>query len=240
MLYHLTKQSSNVKTGPIPVSTSSKETCPTSCPFQGKGCYADGGPLNVHWSKITEGTRGVAFSDFLEEIKALPPDQLWRYGQAGDLPGENETIDASQLVELAVANNKRPVIIFTHKPRTANNLEAIRSVQKLGMQINLSANSIEEADKLKQLDLPVVVVINSEYERTNARGEWTETHAEYKERTKDLPRTTPDGNTLVVCPATFTDTNCDKCRICSHERKGVIVGFPAHGNRKKIVNATVT
>lgn len=37
MNYYLTKVSKNRKVGPIPVATSSKATCPDSCPFRNGG-----------------------------------------------------------------------------------------------------------------------------------------------------------------------------------------------------------
>jgi len=45
MKFHIVEKSSNRKTGPIPVTTSPVETCPTSCPLKNNGCYAEGGPL---------------------------------------------------------------------------------------------------------------------------------------------------------------------------------------------------
>jgi hypothetical protein len=49
--FHLTRVSSNAKTGKIPVSTSSKATCPATCPFMGNGCYAASGPLAIPLGK---------------------------------------------------------------------------------------------------------------------------------------------------------------------------------------------
>ena len=84
MRFHLAKSSRNAKTGPIPVSTSSATTCPDSCPFKRNGCYAEGGPLAMHWRAITEGKRGTAWPEFIAAVEALPKGQLWRHNQAGD------------------------------------------------------------------------------------------------------------------------------------------------------------
>jgi hypothetical protein len=46
----LTLVSRNAKTGPIPVSTTTRETCPDVCPFRKDnegGCYAEGGPIRM-------------------------------------------------------------------------------------------------------------------------------------------------------------------------------------------------
>ena len=45
--FRLTRVSTNRKTGPIPVATSSSDTCPTTCPLLTGGCYGKGGPLRL-------------------------------------------------------------------------------------------------------------------------------------------------------------------------------------------------
>lgn len=62
--YALTLRSSNVKTGPIPVSTTSRNSCPGACPLRGNGCYADGGPLGMYWRKVSDGRAGSTLGDF--------------------------------------------------------------------------------------------------------------------------------------------------------------------------------
>lgn len=234
MRYHMTKQSTNVKTGPMPVATISKTSCPTSCPLRGNGgCYAEGGPLRIHWDAITNEKRGTEFPEFLEAVEDLPRRKIWRYGQAGDLPGVGDEIDAEQLVQLATANDSRPVIAFTHKPATAANMAALNAAADLGFRVNLSADNLEEADEFSDLGASVVVVLPLEYGRKSARDEWRETVSEYKARTASLPKITPNGRRIAVCPATYTDTNCKDCGVCAnHNRNGAIVGFPAHGARK--------
>jgi len=70
-LYHITLKSSNKKTGPIAVVTSSHDTCPDVCPFKDGGCYANGGPLRLHWDKVSNGTRGISFSELLVKLREL-------------------------------------------------------------------------------------------------------------------------------------------------------------------------
>ena len=84
MNYHLSLSSSNKKTGPIPVSTSPKQTCPVDCGMK-DACYAKIGPLNIHWIRISEGKQGDDWKTFLGKIQALSDNQIWRHNQAGDL-----------------------------------------------------------------------------------------------------------------------------------------------------------
>jgi hypothetical protein len=119
MQVHITMKSANVKTGPIPVSTSSADTCPGSCPFKKQGCYADSGPLALHWAKVTAGDRGMQWSEFCDVIAALPAGQLWRMNQAGDLPGAGETVD--------------PVALGTHWGSTGHSWAA--ATKRTGLHI---------------------------------------------------------------------------------------------------------
>ena len=93
MRYHFVEVSRNAKLGPIPVVTSTKQTCPTACPLMGAGCYAEHGPLAIHWKRVSEGQAGGSLTELCNRIRKMPKHQLWRYGQAGDLPGEGATLD---------------------------------------------------------------------------------------------------------------------------------------------------
>lgn len=235
--YHLTLKSTNSKVGAIPVSTTSSTTCPTSCPLKGNGCYAQSGPLAIHWKAVTDGKRGMTFDEFTQQISSLPVGQIWRYAQAGDLPGEGDAIDRDQLRALAGANAGRPVIAYTHKPPVGANLDALQEAASLGMRINLSADSLDEADDFIDIGLPAVVVLHEDYGRKTSKGEWSESLSEYRARLKTLVRTTPRGRDIAVCPATFVDTNCAACGICANKSQiDVVVGFPAHGTSRKKIN----
>jgi hypothetical protein len=215
MKVHLTLRSSNAKTGPIPVSTSSAETCPDACPFKAHGCYAESGPLALHWRAVTNQSRGTYWQSFIRQIHELPQGQLWRHNQAGDLPGLNGDIDRNKLEDLAIANQGKRGFTYTHKPPTRRNLELISSANAHGFTINLSANTLDHADRLVKTGLPVVVVLPSE--DVDKRNQFT-----------------PAGHKVVTCPATRSKRiNCSTCGLCQKKNRGFIIGFPAHGTRKK-------
>jgi hypothetical protein len=219
--FHLTRVSRNRKTGPIPVATSSRNTCPDSCPLMRRGCYADSGPLRIHWDRVSK--TGVAFDEFLRQIARLPRNQLWRYGQAGDLPQLREDV-----LRLAKANGRRPVIAYTHH----RDIDGYREAERHGFHINLSADDLGEADLLKQTGLSVVVVLPTEYGRRA-----NEPMGDYRDRMGGkLSLKTPGGAPVAICPATYTDTDCARCRACAKPRPGgTIIGFPAHGSRRNLI-----
>ena len=215
-----TLKSRNAKTGPIPVSTTTAATCPTSCPFQGDGCYAENYPLKGRWNEVTDGRRGTNFAEFLPKIAALPDGQLWRHNQAGDLPGIGDEIDTVALAQLVAANAGRRGFTYTHKPMSSSAaMNAIANANNNGFTVNLSANNLAHADELAALAIaPVVVVLPAT-------------------TTGNQTVTTPEGRRVVVCPATYRDdVTCASCGLCAKQR-AVIVGFPAHGTYKRKASA---
>jgi len=222
-----TRISGNTKTGLIPVSTSVKNTCPDACPLKKGGCYAAGGHVNIHWLRLSKGLTGIDWKDFLKQITHLPRGQLWRHNQAGDLPGENNAIDCESLASLVKANKGRKGFTYTHKPvlpeqadkeTIDTNVKAIADANKGGFVINLSANSLAHADRLKALGIgPVVTLLPA----TQTKNTFTE-----------------QGHKVVICPATYREgVSCASCKLCSVGARSVIVGFPAHGMSVKKANA---
>ena len=214
MQVHLTLKSANVKTGPIPVSTTTKDSCPADCGMRAE-CYADSGPLSLHWAKVTSGERGTDWTTFTASIAGLPAGQLWRHNQAGDLPAANGTVDPVKLGQLVHANTGRRGFTYSHH-RDAASIDWIRHANNWGFTVNLSANDLQDADTLADHQAgPVVVVLPS---------------------TQTANTKTPAGRPVVVCPATQRDNvSCATCQLCQRQRD-VIVGFPGHGTRKRTID----
>ena len=216
MKFHLTRVSGNKKTGPIPVSTSSKETCPDTCPFKGNGCYAEGGPLRIHWSKVTDGERGVDEEQFLREIYALPRYTPWRHNQAGDIPHVNGVIDRDHLMRLTEANNRKKGFTYTHHDLRDENVETLRMANEGGFAVNVSVDNISQVDDVKKKGLPMVCVIPS-----------------------DSPNVmhTDGGTKIVACPADKSDrVSCSTCALCADSKRDYVIGFRPHGSGKKKVD----
>ena len=150
-----------------------------------------------------------------------------------------------------IANRGKRVIAFTHKPVlpgspvAANNRSIITGANTVGFTINLSANNPAEADALADLRIaPVVTILSHEYARRAVRhraksrpDEWAETIAEWRDRIAALPRHTPVGRRIAICPATYTNATCKSCGACAQSREAVI-GFPAHGAWRIVEKAT--
>lgn len=217
----------NSKTGPIPVSMSVKDTCPDACPLKAGGCYASGGPINLHWLRLSAGKTGVLWSEFIRLVRRLHVGQLWRHNQAGDLPGENNAIDAKALAELVEANRGKRGFTYTHKPVLEGqcgkaivkaNRKAIGEANAKGFTVNLSANTLDHADALAALELGPVVSLVPASQVTNT--------------------VTPQGRKVVICPASIRENvSCATCKLCQWGKRSFVIGFPAHGVSVKKADA---
>ena len=226
--FHITIDSKNKKTGEMIVVTSSKDTCPNTCPFKNNGCYANCGPLRYHWDKVSSGERGVSFQEFISKLKEISkgkedqkiPMRLW---QAGDLPGKNNKINFNQIKKLVETLKPFNAFGYTHKPLSEDNKEAIKHCNDNGVTINLSANNINHADELFDADIgPVTITV-----ARNCKKAFI----------------TPKGRKVKICPATISDkVHCSNCGgdkpLCSRQRD-YIIAFPAHGNSIKKVEEIV-
>lgn len=213
----LTMVSGNRKVGPIPVSTTEEASCPTECPLNGTDCYARFGPLGMHWKKIGPGGRGDKWTLFCNAIKRFRKGQLWRHNQAGDLPKLDGKIDHEKTRQLSEASAHTNGWTYTHyDPTDTENAAIIKETNdRGGMTVNLSADSLVEADQYSALDIgPVCVILPQD---APTRG-----------------NKTPGGLPIVTCPAqTNEDMSCDRCRLCQVRDRKSVVGFLAHGTAKK-------
>jgi hypothetical protein len=197
-----------------------------ACPLRKGGytaeagvCYAEHGHLGGYiWTgldktrageKISGRIRVHSFDELLSAIRNQPRGALWRHKQAGDLAScDRETIDREHLRRITDANRGRRGFTYTHFDVVANseNREAIREANEAGFAINLSADTLEEADDLAEMECgPVTVIVPTAQVQNTV---------------------TPAGRKVVICPARIrTNITCHNCGLCARQRS-VIIAFP--------------
>lgn len=196
----------NRKTGPIPTTRSPASTCPDSCALKGNGCYAENAPLV--WAWTDDADKGCDFDALLMKIRRIPVGNLWRHNEAGDL-------DFETLERLVAANSGRRGFTYTHHVPTQNprRLADLRAANAGGFTINVSADNVLIADRYVALGLPTVVVLSQKAPNVSY---------------------TPAGNKIVACPAEKSEkVTCATCGLCYLSKRDYVIGFRAHGTRKK-------
>jgi hypothetical protein len=208
MKYHFIQASSNRKTGPIPQTYTSRDSCPPSCAHFRADCYAEDFYTRLTWDKVP--ARGTDLTGLTAAIKRMPMGQLWRHNVAGDLPGEGETIDAAALGEIVKANRGRKGFTYTHK-HSPDAIKWAGHATQWGFTVNLSADDAGHADELSAHGLPVVAIVPMD----------TPKHS-----------TTPQGRPILICPAQTTEhMTCALCALCQRADRRQIIGFRAHGTK---------
>ena len=212
----LTPISSNRKTGPMPVSYSTREWCPDDCPLKKHGCYAKHGHTGIHWRKVTAGERGTDWDTFVSKVRHLPKGGIWRHNVAGDLP----IFDHGMIRQLIKANTGKGGFTYTHHLPTAENAGIIAESNANGFTVNLSSNNVTEADTLADMDIaPVVTLLPTDSAKVTF---------------------TPKGRKVVRCPAETSDrVTCQSCRLCQKTDRPII-GFTPHGSGKKVTQEVAT
>lgn len=210
MKYHFIQASNNRKTGPIPQTYTSRDSCPPSCAHYRTSCYAEDFHTRLNWNKVDE--RGTDIDGLVKALNRLPKGQLWRMNVAGDLPGHGEDVDAYQLGQIVKANRGRKGFTYTHK-KSPEAIYWAKAATHWGFTVNLSADDAGEADRLAATGAPVVCIVPM-----------------------DTPRhsTTPEGRPVLVCPAqTVEHMTCALCGLCQQANRRQIIGFRAHGTKAK-------
>lgn len=217
--FHFVRASGNRKTGAIPVTMTTRDSCPDSCSLKGSGCYAESGQIGMHWGAFEKGRNALTLVELCRMIRTIPSGAYWRHNVAGDLPGQGETIDAAALLKIARANRGRRGFTYTHKHTSPANLEAINQAMAKGFTINLSADNSTQADDLMARGLPVVTIIESESPKVSF---------------------TPCGNKIVQCPAeNSVRITCANCGLCALPERPYIIGFSPKGNKIKQINRRI-
>lgn len=213
-MYSFSKKG-NTKIGNMPVTRSPQINCPDTCSLKNNGCYAENHFLGVVWKKDLE--KGFMFNDLINAVKKLPKNTLWRHNEAGDLSQDgNGNIDSDNLQTLVNANKGKHGFTYTHHVPNKHNAELIKKANQEGFTINLSAETLSQADEYFSMNVgPVVTLLPI---------------------VADKVTYTPNGVRVVKCPATYNDVTCDVCKLCQRSERNYIIGFPAHGTRKSKVN----
>jgi len=216
------EKSSNGKTGVVSSTYAPIQSCPNTCPFLDKGCYAQSGPTGIHLRRINKEAKDscreapeVIAKEEARAIKGLTGKNPLRLHVVGDC----KTVESAELLREAskeyTDKHKQPVWTYTH---------AWREIPRDAWGgISVLASCETEEDCISAMDKGYAASIIKE--------------------TKFDDRSIKDNYELVPCKEITKGIKCDKCRLCFDdkrllENKRVIVFFP-HGTGMKTVSKTL-
>lgn len=217
MRVRFTKVSNNAKTGPIAVSMTESKSCPDTCQLKANGCYAKMSYTGIQWRQLDKGTHGIEWDKFINELGNLPYGSIFRHNVAGDLPHRDGLIDHHKIRDMVYSLKKKQGFTYTHHLLNQWNIAVLKKANQHGFTINASCDNLDQVDKVMKIGLPAATILPESSGKTT---------------------TTPAGNTVVTCPATYNDkVTCSNCGsgkpLCARADRTYAIGFPVHGAGKK-------
>ena len=207
-------KSTNRKTGDIPQTYTEEASCPTSCPFKGRGCYGEDYGTSFAWRRCS--THGLNLSELMDHVAQLEPRTLLRHNVAGDMaiPG-TDRLDSELVYQLTSIYHAAGVMAYAYTHCRLGEEEAwqIKCARERNFVINASCETTQECDKAIDLGVPAVIAcVDAEH----------------------VPATTPKGRRIVICPnQSHERVTCKSCKLCARGNRKVVVALLAHGIRRK-------
>ncbi len=176
------------------------------------GCYAENAPIVWWWDKQEKSELYM-----LDAIRRVPKGHLWRHNEAGDLVRNGGLIDEAHLNKIIAANRNKKGFTYTHHALNNHNKKLIKEANESGFTINLSADTVTAADSYMALNIaPVCVLLPLGTSNVSY---------------------TPAGHKIVACPAEKSKkVTCASCGLCQLSKRAYLIGFRAHGTKKKQAN----
>lgn len=201
--------SKDAKTGLVSGVYSSENTCPTSCPFKGNGCYAENFHCHLAWRRAK-----ADISSMPQKARNEGLLDLLRVNIAGDM-----AIPGTSKLNLLLVNwyieqfaGKTTLWGYTHCKPTEYNKAVVRYANENGFALSMSCESMVGALKLHEQGIPVVLATDKVKESDSM---------------------------FHVCKGGKDGVTCRNCRLCTMPQRKKIVVFNLHGARKKAAQKAV-
>lgn len=208
--------SDNAKTGLVHATYASQNSCPSSCPLRGNGCYAEHGPMGIWTSKVKNaGPDATPIEVAQAEAIAIDKTLSGRLDLRLHVVGDCATNEAAAIVSeaaLHVLRKDRQAWSYTH---AAADVER-RAWGKVS--VLASGERPEQILAYQNKGYATAMVVDKfEGDKLYQR----------------------DGLKILPCPNQTRGVKCVDCRLCLDDsrlhKQGITIGFTPHGSRAKRV-----
>jgi hypothetical protein len=212
------EKSGNIKIGEVSATYASQETCPSSCPFQGSGCYAESGPMAIHTKRLNTAAKGQSLQTLADNealaIRELSGVRPLRLHVVGDCTTDAGASTVSAAASEYRAKHGQSVWSYTHAWRNVSR-QSWRDVSVLA-----SCETIADTKDAMAKGFGAAIVV--EYHDTASAK-------------------VVDGVRVIPCPQqTGKAANCLSCKLCMNADRlrdtGAVIAFATHGSGVKKAN----
>jgi hypothetical protein len=215
----------NAKTGHVSATYASQSSCPSSCPFRRRGCYAEYGPLGMTTTRLN--ASGEEDPEAIARQEAFAIDRL-----TGDHPlrlhvvGDCLSAGAARILAAAVARYRKRGP-FRRKNHVWTYTHAWRKVARKAwgeVSVLASVENAADAAVAHRKGYAVAVVVPEFPTERAFPLEGTSLH-------------------VIPCPWQTRGVQCRDCRLCWDDQRlhksGLCIGFTPHGQGKKAIAQTM-
>ena len=222
-------KTANKKTGNVAVTSASQSTCPPTCSFKGKGCYAELGPMGIQTSRLNSSS--ITNPVEIAKLEANEIDKLDRMVKCRvHVVGDCADWDSASLVGAAMTRYHDrtgfPAWTYTHAWRTVP-YEAWESLNKSETNNPIVLASIEHPSQVAE-----------------AKAMGYERSAMVVNRHPSDKIYEHEGVTVRPCPAESNEkVQCSNCELCMGDtiiKRNWVIGFAVHGGRKNKIKKAGT
>lgn len=209
-------KSQNSKTGPVSCTYAPIQSCPNTCPFMNRGCYAQHGHSGIHLRRInkvakaTKKTRPIDIARAeAKAIRNLSSGLPLRLHVVGDCRTPRAARIVSRAAEDYMGQHKQKVWTYTHAWKD------IPRENWGNISVLASCETLEDAKYAMQRGYAACMV-----------------------RAKPFYKQFPfKGVEMVPCLQETKGLQCDKCKLCMHDtqlrKNNKVICFFPHGSGKE-------
>lgn len=207
-LAHAVDQTRNAKLGLASVTYASQNSCPTTCPFRGSGCYAEQGPTGIWTRKVNDADPAATPLDVAHaEAAAIRDVVSGRYDLRLHVVGDCSTDESASVVSeaaLGVLRKGRKAFSYTHA------WDGVNREAWGGVSVLASCESPEQVLAAQAKGWATAVVV----------PEFT------SERVFE-----DSGIRILPCPNQTRKVTCEECGLCKREGFLRAVALPSASPR---------
>ena len=203
----IVEKSQNKKTGRTFSTYRTQDTCPTTCPLMGNGCYAEnrmGRPSPFDTAERGQ-IIGADYAPLIEKLERLDESAVIRFNVAGDYLDDAGRPDMPYIE--ATNHARGPVLSYTHAWRQLD-----PKWFETGALPNASCDTLADVAVAKDAGWPTVIVDPQEHGAWDGFG-----HLEG----------------FIDCLHDQTGMQCVDCKLCARGTRKSTVVFPVHGTRRR-------
>lgn len=212
------EQTANRKLGDASTTHASQSSCPKTCPFYRRGCYAESGLQAFVTRRLTNSTPNNVARNEAAGIATLSGTRPLRLHTVGDCTSDYTARVVADAAHRYRILHKQPVWTYTHSWRD------VARASWRDVSVLASTENVDDARAAMEHGYAASMVV--------------------AEHPADGKASKNGDVTMIPCPQQTRGRTCSECRLCFDDAallaRRAVITFAAHGSGAKKVKTTLS